>query len=227
MDPKDQLIQALTVALSKQKATPFYNEPIFLTLLSILLGGIAITMITKHLEHRSKRREMAIDFLNDTGLMLGSLLAMIYGHIKRIDYGKNMSKSPLDLKGDLFKERFGVRVKSKAFLRSEIFWKNYDFLIHEIDLLLFVMRSTDPSDTIKSIDKIHERMKIIQDDWPISSKKIQENHNSFNKGNIKITESSKSTPKKDNNYHKLLNEWVDLIWLRSHLLIQEALEKAI
>ena len=49
MDPKDQLIQALTLALSKQKTTPFYNEPIFLTLLSIILGGIAITLITKHI----------------------------------------------------------------------------------------------------------------------------------------------------------------------------------
>lgn len=227
MDPKEQLIQALTLALSKQKSTPFFNEPIFLTLLSILLGGIAITLITKHIEHRSKRREMSIDFLNDTGLMLGSILATIYGHIKRRDYGKSMSKMPLELKGELFKERFGIRVKSKAFLRSDVFWKNYDFLIHEIDILLYIMRSTNPSNCSKSVDKIHERMKIILDYWPVTKKKIKDNYSMFKKGNIKLVDMSEHTTTYDSDYHKLLREWIDLIWLRSHLLIQEALEKAI
>jgi hypothetical protein len=210
------LLETLLNVLEEQKTIPFYNQPIFLTLLSITLGGIAITLITKNIEHKSKRREMAINFLNDMGLKFSSILAVLTGHIKRKDYGEKISEKAIKLKGSLFSERFSVRVKSKAYLKNNDFWKKYDYLIYDIDILLYIMKSSNPSNYI---DKIDERMKLLQEYWLITDIQLKENDSIFKK------EKLEDIPNDD--YHNKLTKWSNMIWIRANILIQESLEKII
>lgn len=212
--------------LSKQKETPFYNEPIFLTLLSILLGGIVLTLISKYIEERSKRRSMVFIFLEEIGLMLSTTLATINGHIKRKDYGPEMETNVFKKKSDLFVARFSVRTKSKAYLRNNEFWKKYDYIIYEIDILIHLLKKGKFSDGTTSIVKIRERIDFMERFWPINKKEAMEHDNKYVSNSILSNGSilDQKPSYKEANLHDLLKYWVGMVWIRSNLLIHKSLE---
>lgn len=204
----EELIQKLTDLLSAPKVTPFYNEPIFLTLVSISFGGLLLTLISKNIEQRSKRRVMAIKFIEDVGSSLNEVLTSIASHRKRRIFGKNTKEDLDEKRGNLFGSIFSVKVKSVAFLGSDEFWKKYELIIFQIDYAIFYMKRIGEGDSEEICFRLREKKELLKKEWPIS-------------------ETVKMLDKFDDEVQKEFYEYEKMLWIRASSLISSSLSKVV
>lgn len=161
-----EILTKILQALNSINNTKFYNEPIFLALISILFGGIALNLITNKVERRSKKRDMAVIFINEVADILNDVLSSIAGYRKRKLFGKAITKSLNKKRGKLFYSQFGFQVKSKAYLDTTDFIEKYNYLIYKIDLLIYYLKENDET----SLENIDTLIKKIEDFWPLDEK---------------------------------------------------------
>lgn len=199
-----EILTKILQTLDAANDTKFYNEPIFLALISIIFGGIALNLITKHIEHRSKKRDMAITFINEVADILNDVLSSIAGYRKRKLFGKDITDSLEKKRGRLFYSLFSFQVKSKAYLDSTEFFEKYKHLIYKIDLLIYYYKKNDEN----SIDSIDVLIKNIEEFWPIDEE---------------ITHLQMS----DNLVHQRLILLERMLWIRANSLVTQSLDNVI
>lgn len=208
MDGIEPLLKQILEEMTRSHSIPFYNQPIFLTAISIAFGGLFLTLISKYIEQRNSRRTKAIEFLEGVASNLNSVLSSIAGHRKRNLFGNDINPELDAKRGDLFKNIFSVRVKSKAYLGSDVFWQQYESIIYEIDHAIFLMKKITKAEDQVLNEALSERKDCLRKMWPNSEKleMIQE----F-----------------DNETHRSFYELEKMLWVRANSLVSSALSDVV
>ncbi len=131
----------------------FLNSPIGLTSLTLFFGGLVFSLLSEYRAKQTKKIEKSIQFLDEISKDFNSNLTMLIRYIRLGNFKEDDNKSAEEKRAikeerdklfselqkknaELFKKRISVKIKSKAFLRSEGLSKQYDFLIWEMGKLL-------------------------------------------------------------------------------------------
>jgi len=180
------------------------NKPIFITLVTLLVGGYLFSWLTERRAKKDKIREKAIQFLEEVGNDLNSILSLTYGRIRTGNF-EIAKDSPIEEKrSGLFTKRFNVRIRSKAYLGSDEFWQEYERLTFEIDRIIRLIGSLSKGyDLTKVKMKIKAKKKRFEEDWPFEGKPF----------------TSKYEPPSNE-----LEEWNHMIWIRAVGLVSSTLQ---
>lgn len=115
------------------------DRPFFLTFLTLIIGGYLFSLLTERRAKRDQKREKALHFLDEMEKDLNQTLSLTFGRIRTRNYEISSNSRINRQRAALFEKRFGVRIKSKAFLDSETFWQKYEILTFELDkIILFI-----------------------------------------------------------------------------------------
>jgi hypothetical protein len=104
----------------------FLNQPIFVGLLTLVVGSYLLNLIADRRSRKDKLRDQGIEFLTDTGNDINSVVSTIYGHLE----GHTSESDTRLVEGftRLFAKRMSVQIGSQAYLKSEEFHLQYDRL---------------------------------------------------------------------------------------------------
>lgn len=155
--------------------TAWYNEPWFLTVLSIIFGGFLLNILLLKNGREESRRNKAVETLQNLAVVINSSFAYIYAIIREeIDLDEERKIRLIKLKGELFKHRFLVKVSSVTIFTSKNAAKNYDRLVFEYrlycDALLEISNSNTSSDK-ELIKIIKYRTNDLKNRWPLEQER--------------------------------------------------------
>jgi len=113
-----------------ESALEFLNQPIIITLVTLVIGGYVISLITERRARKNKLRDEAVAFLTEAGNVFNQFLPHLYGLLRTetIEWNQTLDR---ELK-TLFSKRMWVQVGSQAYLKSETFHVQYLGLLDEI-----------------------------------------------------------------------------------------------
>jgi hypothetical protein len=146
------------------------NQPFIIPLPTLLIGGYLFKRFAEHRARREKIREQAIQFLGEVGRDLNSVISLTFGHIRNGKLGSDVAPELYTRRARLFERRFTVRIKSKAFLKSDEFWRQYEELTMQInDIVLLMFKA--PVDMAK---KASERTDELGKRWRLGDVNLNE-----------------------------------------------------
>lgn len=181
------------------------NKPIVLTLVTLTVGSYLFTRLTERRSKREKIREKALQLLEEVGNDLNAVMSLMYAHIRTNSFHIADDSLVNKNRAALFAKRFSVKIKSKAFLQSDEFWKGYEDLTFEIDKTVKFMKALSSDyDLNDALSTLAENQKQFADAWP---REEQEKHSD--------RESLASE----------LVIWTNMVWDRANSLISEHLNK--
>jgi hypothetical protein len=149
----------------------FLNQPIIITLITLIIGSFALNLITERRARQNKRRDEAVEFIRQAGNYIGEFVPHLYAQLRT----RNIEWTPeLDQAlTDLFSIRMEIQVGSLAYLKSEQFYRKYFQLMDEIPVALAFYQALlqdRPSDQI--ISEIRERRRQIIQSWPLQDENM-------------------------------------------------------
>ncbi len=108
----------------------FFDNKSVAGLIQVFVGAGLLGKLSQVRDEKKARQDEAIKFVEEIADLLNSALTQLFIIVK----GKKYENLPQldELTGILFKKRMSVRVRSKAILKSDDFWKEYDVLIRQI-----------------------------------------------------------------------------------------------
>jgi hypothetical protein len=211
--------------LKRKESIPFLlNQPVFLTLITLLAGGYIFSRVNERKARRDKRLEKAIEFIDEIGKDLNATLTVIFRYIRLGNYegeiiesyeekerlAKNRKEFLSDLEQKvptLFAKRLSVEIKSKTFLKDKQFSIDYNDLVREIERIFqMVRRYKDSNDIDAYLTKINENRARFKSQWPLKEK---------------IPDRKLKPP------FKQLNDWTEMIWSRTVSLLSSVLKTSL
>jgi hypothetical protein len=182
----------------------FLNQPIVLTVLTLAVGGYLFNTLSNRRARRDKVREEAIKFLEEAGSDLNQILSRLFGAIRREELPIPKDTLPFQKSGELYTKRFSVRVKSRAYLNSDTFWRKYETLIFEFrEILVFLATHSHSDDREQLTGKIEARRARLAEIWPLKDEPL------FDELDPPFQE---------------LSWWAQMIWNRAVRLLSSSLE---
>jgi|GEM_PF-2639569 len=182
------------------------SKPIIITALTLTIGSYLFARLTELRSKREKIREKSLQLLEDVGSDINAVISLMYGHIRRGDFGMDVTSPLNEKRAALFTRRFSVRIRSKGFLQTDDFWERYDQLIFEIDRIARLMMSLSHEYvTDDVVNQIEANKKRFAREWPFEDR-IE--HSQYE--------------------HRLSTElvrWADMVWDRANSLITTYLQK--
>src|SRR2546423_7190611 len=115
------------------------NQPLVLTILTLVTGSYLFSRLSERRAKKDKIREKAIQFLEEVGTDINSVLSSIYGRIRTQNFEIKPDSFIDEKRKALFNKRFSVRIRSSVYLKSEEFWKEYEQITFEIDKIVLFM----------------------------------------------------------------------------------------
>ena len=185
------------------------DKPIFRTLLTLFVGGYLLKTISDSRAKKDKIREKAIEFLEETGSDINSVFSMIYGCLRSNNLTIVVNSELYKKRGELFTKRFLVRIRSKAYFKKDIFWKQYDDIVWELHHIVnFMVENTSRDyETDDIVNLIESNIARFKKDYPF--------HNDRKPNN------------KFNSPVKELFIWTEMVWDRANYLIANYLENSL
>ncbi|MEJ2758312.1 MAG: hypothetical protein P8046_07505 [Anaerolineales bacterium] len=149
----------------------FLNQPIVLTLITLIVGSYLLNLVAERRSRRDKLRDQAIDFLTDASNYIGAIAPNIYAHLRT---GK-METSPEMFEGlkDLFTRRMSIQVGSQAYLESETFYLKYFRLMGEFPGVIESLRALEQGEDAAGVmQRAKEHIERLQVQWPLEGEAI-------------------------------------------------------
>lgn len=150
----------------------FLNQPIVLTLITLIVGSYLLNLVTERRSRRDKLRDQAIEFLTDASNYIGAVAPNIYAHLRT----GNLKTSPEMFDGlrDLFAKRMSIQVGGQAYLKSDDFSLKYFRLMDEfpgvIESLQALEQDEDASGMV--VQRAKEHTERLQVQWPLEGEAI-------------------------------------------------------
>lgn len=149
----------------------FLNQPIVITLITLIVGSYFINLITERRARENKRRDAAVEFLTQAGNYIGEFVPHIFAQLRT----RNIEWTPELEQGlkDLFSKRMEIQVGSLAYLKSEEFYKKYFQIMDEIPGALgFYKALLEDHSSNQFISEIRERRNQITRSWPLEDENM-------------------------------------------------------
>ena len=87
----------------------FLNQPIVVSILTLLLGSYLLSWLSERRSRLDKRREKAIEFITEVGDDMNSLYAALFGYIRAENPDIWLNQNIREARGKLFTKRMGVK----------------------------------------------------------------------------------------------------------------------
>lgn len=144
----------------------FLNQPIVLTIITLLVGSFLLDLVAERRSRRDKRRDQAIQFLTEASNYIGELAPHIY---ERLRTG-NLESTPEMAAGlkTLFSRRMSIQVSSQAYLQSPEFAHQYLELLNEFPGVIESIQALETSGDAEDIlPHLQRRSDHLKDIWPL------------------------------------------------------------
>lgn len=144
----------------------FLNQPIVLTLITLLVGSFLLDLVAERRSRRDKLRNQAIQFLTEASNHIGELAPHIYEQLRT---GK-LETTPEMAEGlkELFSRRMSIQVGSQAYLQSPEFSLRYLELLNEFPGVIESIRMLERGgDVQEALAHIRRRISRLRETWPL------------------------------------------------------------
>jgi hypothetical protein len=149
----------------------FLNQPIVVTLLTLVVGSYAISLIAERRSRKIKLRDTAIEFITEAGNSMNQFMPHIYAQLRTGTIEWNQALD--DGLKELLSKRMGIQVGSQAYLKSETFHVQYFQLLDEIMGVVQCFREIElGGDSEEVIQKIRENRNRLNGSWPLADEAI-------------------------------------------------------
>ena len=113
-----------------ESAFEILNQPIMITLVTLLIGSYAISLIMERRARRNKLRDQAVEFITEAGNRFNHFFPHLYGRLRTgsLEWDQTLN----DEINELFSKRMWIQIGAQAYLKSETFHTRYFQLLDEI-----------------------------------------------------------------------------------------------
>lgn len=144
----------------------FLNQPIVLTLITLIVGSYLLNLVAERRSRRDKLRDQAIQFLTEASNNIGMFVPHIYEQL-RLGNLETTTEMTEALK-NLFTKRMRIQVGSQAYLKSEQFYRQYFQLIDEFPSVIESIQALEQGeDAEKIILRTQKHSKQLLENWPL------------------------------------------------------------
>jgi hypothetical protein len=168
------LTRSGSVAAAALASTPWYNQPIFTTFLTLALGGLILNWLKERWAREEKRRDKTLEFLEGTGDRLNHLLSLIYGTLATGNLTDERLNELRARRSPLFEKRFAVKLGAEAYLGSLRFSRDYDFLVNQLYELVEVLSKIAGRSVAAAalLDEVKGRNREVAERWPLDNESV-------------------------------------------------------
>lgn len=145
----------------------FLNQPIVITLLSLIVGSYSLALISERRAISNKRREKAVELLADAAHNINAFVPHLYSQLHTNNF--KWDQKLADGLEELYTSRLKIQVGSHAYLRSATFHTQYFVLLDEIISAIWCFRNLEESGaTEQVVAMIRERRERLILSWPLA-----------------------------------------------------------
>ncbi len=145
----------------------FLNQPIILTLVTLTIGSYLLSLVADRRSRRNLQEDKAVEFLNEAGNIFNQASVQIFIKLRNnlIEVDDSLEQAMTNL----YSERMGIEVGSRAYLQSEDFYKDYFRLMDDYTFVFLMMKQLNdqrvsPEEAVTLIRKHREK---LLDSWPL------------------------------------------------------------
>ena len=149
-----------------ESAFEFLNQPIVITLITLVIGSYTISLITERRSRRNKLRDKAVEFITEAGNTFNKFIPHLYGRLRagRIEWDQDLDD---ELK-ELFSKRMWIQIGSQAYLKSETFHLQYFQLLDEVmDFVPCFIEIASSGETEQLSQSVREHRDRLISTWPL------------------------------------------------------------
>ncbi|MGD2026542.1 MAG: hypothetical protein PVI99_01890 [Anaerolineales bacterium] len=149
----------------------FLNQPIVLTLITLIVGSYLLNLVAERRSLRDKLRDQAIEFLTDASSHVGLLVPHIYEQLRTRNL-KTTARMAEELR-NLFAKRMSIQVGSQAYLKSEHFYRQYFQLLNEFPGVIESMQTLEKGeDAEKIMRRAKKHISQLLETWPLEGESL-------------------------------------------------------
>ncbi len=144
----------------------FLNQPIILTLVSLMIGSYLLSLVAERRSRRDRMKDQAIEFINDVAEHTNTFVVAVFEKLRtnRIVVDGSLE----DAIRDLYSRRTSIEISSKAYLKSEKFYKEYFILMDGFgDVMGTFMRVDQGYPEDELIASVHQKCSQLEQTWPL------------------------------------------------------------
>ena len=146
----------------------FLNQPIVITIVTLVIGSYALSIITERRARRDKLRDQAVEFITEAGNSINHFFPHLYGRLRtgRLDWDHALDE---EIK-EIFSKRMWIQIGSQAYLRSETFHAQYFELLDEVMgcVQYFGLLVSDGESEQLTLKIREKRTKLVRT-WPLAN----------------------------------------------------------
>jgi hypothetical protein len=143
----------------------FLNQPIVIALVTLTVGSYLLNLVADRRARNNKLRDKAIDFISEAGNIINGFCPHVYRQLRMGNIVVDQSIE--DGLKELFSKRMSIQVGSQAYLKSEVFYKQYHELIDELADVVASMRELEHGASLQAgIERIREHKERLRESWP-------------------------------------------------------------
>jgi hypothetical protein len=147
------------------------NQPIVLTIVTLLIGSYLLNAITERRARRDKLRDKAIDFITEAGNTINRFVPHIYSQLRTDNLA--FDQAIQDGLKDLFAKRMGIQVGGQAYLKTDEFHQLYFRLLDEIvGVVNCISELERGSDAEKIVQEVRASRDLLRDSWPLEDESL-------------------------------------------------------
>ena len=149
----------------------FFNQPIVITLVTLVVGSYAISLITERRARRNTLRDKGVEFITGAGSSINRVFPHLYGRLRtgRVEWDQTLD----DELHELFSKRMWIQIGSQAYLKSETFHVQYFQLLDEVMGVVQLFREVElAGDTEQTRRKIRDNCDHLIRSWPLVDEAI-------------------------------------------------------
>lgn len=145
----------------------FLNQPIILTILSLIVGSYLLNLVAERRSRRDTLKDQAIEFINDVAEHTNDYVVAVFNKLRpnRLEVDETLEKAI----SDLMSRRTSIEIRSKAYLKSEDFHKEYFKLMDGFsDVMGIFMRLEQGTPDDQIIARVQQRRSHLEQTWPLA-----------------------------------------------------------
>lgn len=149
----------------------FLNQPIVLTLVSLVVGSYLLSIVADRRSRQNDLRDKAVEFLTGAADTINVFIPLIYRKLRTGSL--EVDQEIEDGLTVLFSSRMRIQVGSQAYLKTDDFSHKYFRLLDELSAVMQLMLQFEKAEDEKAVlDKVAARRGNLVKEWPL----IDEEH---------------------------------------------------
>ncbi|HKJ27984.1 MAG TPA: hypothetical protein VJ965_10120 [Anaerolineales bacterium] len=144
----------------------FLNQPIVLTLVSLIVGSYLLSLVAERRSRQNSLRDKAVDFLTEAADTIKSFVPLIYRTLRTGSLA--VDEEIQDGLTTLFASRMRIQVGSQAYLKTDDFALKFFDLLEELSAVMqFMVRFEQGEEQEAVLQEVKARRQNLIAEWPL------------------------------------------------------------